>query len=320
MKEYYEMAQSVLERRDKYMVKKRRERKQIAATMSCCFVCALLGVGAWKYSLPNALNSKGDDGVGLIGAESVGTDAESTGFGVEESTIGTDADGSEVTSGGKVQIETEETVPGNTTNSVHGENVEESQKEMMQQEIVGVENYEQGKESQEAVQGNDMPLQSEAGDTGTLKPFEEVWGGSYMNAQGNWVVWLTEDTTANREEVFKRNPGLSKSSTEFKKAEYTLAYLTQLMADISEAMGNDTLSFVSTAALREDLNRVEVSMSVDSEEAKQKVLAYDKLGGAIVIRTGVANGSKEIFTEELRGEVQKGPPQMILTSQAHLDK
>lgn len=146
----------------------------------------------------------------------------------------------------------------------------------------------------------DAPVQNEASDTGALNPLDDVWGGSYMDANGNWVVLLTEDTSENRTEVFERNPTMRESSTKFQKADYSLAYLTQLMADISRAMGDDTLQFVSTAALREDMNRVVVEMTSTSTDAAAKVLAFDSLGGAIEIIYG---------TQNVQIEVQKGPAQ-----------
>ncbi len=147
----------------------------------------------------------------------------------------------------------------------------------------------------------EMPLQDEASETGNLKPFEEVWGGCYMNAQGNWVVWLTEDTPENRAEVFKRNPSISQSSTEFKKADYSHSYLTQLMADISEAMCNDQLTGVSSAALYEDVNRVKVWITIEKDELTAKILSFDTIGGAIEIIYSPGN------TTETMKEVIKEP-------------
>ncbi len=150
-------------------------------------------------------------------------------------------------------------------------------------------------------QVHDTPLQMEAGDTGNLKPYEEVWGGCYMNEQGNWVVLLTEDTPENRAEVFKKNPGISQSSTEFKKADYSLAYLTQLLADISKAMGNGQLTGVSSAAVYEDANRVKVWITVESDDLTGKILAFDTIGGAVEIIYSPGN------TIETMKEVMKGP-------------
>lgn len=130
----------------------------------------------------------------------------------------------------------------------------------------------------------DAPVTEDPGNTGALVAYDEIWGGSYMNEEGRWVIWLTENTTENQQEVFKRNPELNRETTIFKTADYPYAYLTALMADISKAMGNNELPFVPTAALRDDLNRVEVRMTADDAESIAQVLAFDTVGGAIEIR------------------------------------
>jgi len=51
MKDYNEVAQSVLERRDKYMAERRRTRKRVVSTLSCFCLVALVGIGAWHGGL-----------------------------------------------------------------------------------------------------------------------------------------------------------------------------------------------------------------------------------------------------------------------------
>ncbi len=133
--------------------------------------------------------------------------------------------------------------------------------------------------------GADVPVQ-DTGVTGALMTFDAVWGGSFMNESGQWVVLLTEDTAENRSEVYRRNPTVAQGSILFQAADYSLAYLTQLMANISKAMGDGTLSVVTTAALREDTNRVEVTLSTQDTDAISRVQSFDTLGGAIVVRYG----------------------------------
>jgi len=127
----------------------------------------------------------------------------------------------------------------------------------------------------------DMPVVKNPGGMGTLIPFEAVWGGSYTDREGRMVVWLTENTPENRQEVFARNTGLNESNTIFLDADYSLAYLTQLMADISKLMGDGELPHVPTAALREDANRVEVTLTCEDEDCIERVLACDTMGGAV---------------------------------------
>ena len=147
----------------------------------------------------------------------------------------------------------------------------------------------------------DVPVADVPGSTGALVPFEEVWGGSYTDAQGNQVVLLTENTPENQQEVFRRNPTLTQENTAFKTAEYSLAYLTELMADISKAMGEGSLPFVPTAGLYEDLNRVVVTVTTEDADSIAKVLAFDTLGGAIEIRQGSGQATNDLLISKPAG-------------------
>jgi hypothetical protein len=141
----------------------------------------------------------------------------------------------------------------------------------------------------------DAPVQDEAGSTGALNALDAVWGGSYMDENGHWVVWLTENTPENQQEVFAQNPNLSESTTTFKQADYSLAYLTDLMAAISKEMGDGELSFVSTAALMEDKNRVEVTVTTEDEKKIAQLMSYDSIGGAIEIRNASVAGTDDLL-------------------------
>ena len=59
------------------------------------------------------------------------------------------------------------------------------------------------------------------------------------------------------------------------------------------------LPFVTTAALREQDNRVEVTMTTDDEEYAVQVLNFDTIGGAIEFRYSTAQIKDEA--------IQKGP-------------
>lgn len=241
MKSYNEMAESVLNRRDKYIVERRKQIKKLTTAISCVCLCVLVGVGARQG----------------------GRDVMPSGTVITESSPGI-----------------------------------EHEKGML-----AVENF--SSEEPPAVVGKssiitDAPVQDETGNTGTLTHYDEVWGGSYMDTEGNWVVWLTVDTPETRAEVFQRNPTISESGTEFKKADYSLSYLTQLMADISKAMTDKQLPFVSSAALREEYNCVEVSITAENEDFIEKVRSFDTLGGAIKFRYSTSASDKT-------GEIVKGP-------------
>ena len=144
------------------------------------------------------------------------------------------------------------------------------------------------KESMSVSSSNqDMPVSGDPSETGALTPYEAVWGGSFLDENGHWVVWLTENTPENQRKVFERNPNLSEATTTFRTADFSLAYLTGLLADISKGMGDGKLPFVSTAALMEQSNRVEVRMTNDDADKAALLLAYDSIGGAIEIKYSV---------------------------------
>lgn len=111
--------------------------------------------------------------------------------------------------------------------------------------------------------------------------FDAIWGGSYLDENNGWVVWLTENTPERQAEVFQKNPNLLESNTTFRTADFSLAYLTELLEHISEGMRDGTLSFVTSAGVMEQINRVSVTMTTDDEDAVKTVSSFDTLGGAI---------------------------------------
>lgn len=136
---------------------------------------------------------------------------------------------------------------------------------------------------------------ADLGNAAALNDLEDVWGGSYMEEDGRWVVWLTENTQENQQKVFEQKPDLLENNTTFKTADYSLAYLTDLLSDISTETYAGNLPHVITAELREDVNRVEVIMTMDDSESMMKMLNFDTIGGAIEIQyvpdtDGVAYG------------------------------
>lgn len=237
MKDYNEMAESVLKRRDRYVAKRSRQMKKMASALSCFCIVALLGAGVIFMSprLDTGISNEQLDG-------------DSNGYGNQE----------------KIQKQ-------NVDEFKRPEDLSEIREtDTLADDTLG--SY------------NDVPVQGEPGNTGALVSYEAVWGGSYMDAEGHWNIWLTENTPENQKKVFERNPDLLEDSTIFKTADYSLAYLTELMAEISKAMGNKELPFVTTAALREEMNRVVVTMTMEDTDSVEKVLAFDAIGGAIEIR------------------------------------
>ncbi len=100
------------------------------------------------------------------------------------------------------------------------------------------------------------------------------------------MVWLTEDTEEAREEVFKKNPSLTRERTQFKKADYSLAYLNQVLEKVSTAMVDGKLTTAVTAYVDEYTNRVVVSMTEEKAEEVDLVTSMDPMGGAVVFEFG----------------------------------
>lgn len=239
MKDYHEMAESVLARRDRYAAAQKRNRRRWAAAVCCLSLAALAGIGIWHMDM-----TRQNDG----------------GIGVEQSD---DRDGALY-------------------------------------ELFGTESSPDGAGEQgETDPAADAPVQDGA-EAGTPKDdgFDTVWGGSYLDESGKWVVWLTENTPENQTAVFEQNPELLESSTVFRTADYSLAYLTALLETISDGMRDGKLSFVSSAAVMESRNRVEVTVSTEDEAQLALLRRFDTLGGALELRYAAASGKGELAAAE----------------------
>lgn len=237
MKDYDEMARSVLARRDRYAAQRKKERRRWAAA-GCLCLAAMLGIGSWRMSAA----ASQDGGAGGTYAEAEIEHYDGAKEGVQAAVMPEDAEMGELNA--------------------------------------------------------DAPVQG--GSTGELQAegFDAVWGGSYLDESGRWVVWLTEDTAENRQEVFQRDPDLSESGTTFRAADYSLAYLTALLADISEGMRDGQLPFVTSAGVMESRNRVEVTLTTRDDEAMELVQAYDPTGGAIEFRCVAGSGQEALAVLE----------------------
>ncbi len=66
------------------------------------------------------------------------------------------------------------------------------------------------------------------------------FGGSYLDAEGTFVVVLTADTPENRSAICKEL-GVSEREVRFESGAYTLDYLTELQHTISAAMAGGEL-------------------------------------------------------------------------------
>ena len=314
MKDYREMADNVLKRRNEYRAERRREMKKVIAVLSCFCFAALLGIGVWNSGLlqTDEMIKDGDAQTGAVilgvaGQEDAagqdGPQEEGMTNGVVVQPGGTDTGNAayaekhqseEAAQGG-------ETLPGGANigdgirDALDDLKLEDIRRQEQERSQAAAEDdfgtaqntdNENGETTRPGVTV-DVPVTENAGGTGELSADDRVWwvwGGCYMDQNGHWVVWLVEDTTENRETVFRINPTLSRDTTIFKKADYSKVYLTETLADISKAMAAQELPFVTTAALMEQINRVEVTMTTEDADSIAKVLAFDPLGGAIEIK------------------------------------
>lgn len=138
-------------------------------------------------------------------------------------------------------------------------------------------------EYNEAVNVSDLP-----------KDTSVFFGGSYTDANGKFVIILTEDTPANRTAICKEL-GRSENNTTFVTGTYTLAYLTELQAKISNAMVNKELPFVVSSALRETTNNIVIGATTTNETELAKLYALDTIGGAIKVEFSTGAGTKELL-------------------------
>lgn len=136
----------------------------------------------------------------------------------------------------------------------------------------------------------DQPVQNE---TVIQTSFDDIWGGSYLDESGKWIIWLTENTTENQQKVFKRNRELTEKNVTFKDADFSLVYLNELLAVISDEMSGGKLPFVSTAMVSEQTNRVEVYLSSNDEKSVKIISSFDDRG-AIVIRYSDDEGGEDL--------------------------
>ena len=126
------------------------------------------------------------------------------------------------------------------------------------------------------------------------KDTSEFFGGSYTDANGKFVIVLTEDTPANRTAICKEL-GRSESNTTFVKGTYTLAYLTELQEKITNAMVNKELPFVVTSGVYETTNNIVISVTTNDEAELAKVYALDTIGGAIKAEFSTGAETKELL-------------------------
>ena len=125
------------------------------------------------------------------------------------------------------------------------------------------------------------------------KDTSEFFGGSYTDANGKFVIVLTEDTPANRTAIC-REIGRSESNTTFVKGTYTLAYLTELQEKITNAMTNEEIPFVVSSGVYEMSNNIVVGVTTNDETELSKLYALDTIGGAIKVEYSSGAGTEDL--------------------------
>lgn len=121
----------------------------------------------------------------------------------------------------------------------------------------------------------------------------EFFGGSYTDANGRFVIILTEDTPTNRTAICTEL-GRSESNTIFVKGTYTLTYLTELQEKITNAMINKELPFVVSSGVYEMTNNIVVVVTTNDETELLKLYALDTIGGAIKVEYSSVVGTDDL--------------------------
>lgn len=121
----------------------------------------------------------------------------------------------------------------------------------------------------------------------------DFFGGSYTDANGRFVIVLTEDTPENRAAICKEL-GRSESNTTFVTGNYTLSYLTELQEKITNAMINNEIPFVVSSGVYEMSNCIIIRVTTNDEAELAKVYALDTVGGAIKVEYSSGAGTEDL--------------------------
>lgn len=158
-------------------------------------------------------------------------------------------------------------------------------------------------EQNKEVIGQDIPADSKGdynediNSDSLTKDTSEFFGGSYTDASGEFVVVLTEDTPQNRAAICKEL-GRKESNTSFVSGTYTLDYLTELQAKITNAMINGEIPFVVSSGVYEMTNNIIIGVTTNDETELAKVYALDTIGGAIKVEYSSGAGTEELAITE----------------------
>lgn len=260
MKDYNEMAESLFRRREKYIAERRRKRNiLIKASSGLGCLCLTALSGLWTLKHNPAPEADFPANITPIAIEDM------------RGPLAVEADHPD--SGGITQ--NTEKRAGDSDSEAHDKNTENNSPDAPVSE--------QSPGSLQHITAN-----------GSLADF---FGGSYTNSQGILCILLTEDTPENRSAAC-REFNLAESNTLFQKADYTLSYLTNLQAMISAGMISRELNFVTCSSLREDTNRIHLTVTTQEPSQLEKLKALDSLGGAMVIEYLPDGDSVDLLIEK----------------------
>lgn len=288
MKDYNEMAESLFQRREKYLAEKRRKRNALIKASSGMFCLCLAGLSGLLI-LSGSPSGRPDfpPDAALLNPENLAD-------------IRLANDLSKMLAQAGQENQPENSLPGTETKESIQENGEGYPAHGRDSNPQGRDTETaDGPDSPQSGEGSfDVPVSEQSpGSIQTPEPrtaYADFFGGSYTDDQGRFCILLTEDTAENRSTVC-RELNLDESNVIFQKASFSLSYLTQLQSKISEGMISKELDFVAVSSLREDTNRIHLTVTTQEEAKLAKLEALDSLGGALEIEYGSAV-QKEILT------------------------
>lgn len=274
MKEYHEMAEDLFQRRDRYLTEKKKKRNTVIKALSgmaCLCLAVLSGIRirnesafpeAEPYVVVNPIPLERQTQEHLPSKEN------------ETGSTSPEPENLSETHKGITDLDLPLSV-NSGEGSVSGESETATGKDS-----IGLEDG----ASQPA--GPDAPVSELS--PGSLQAVRvngdsaDFFGGSYTDSQGLLCILLTKNTPENRRTICQEL-NLPESNVTFRDADYTLAYLTKLQASISEGMISKELDFVVISALREDTNRIHLTVTTQDASQLDKLRALDSLGGALEI-------------------------------------
>ncbi len=278
MKDYREMAESVLQRRDAYVIEKKRRQKQFRKV--CGAVCSLalvafLSVNALLVQQGEKASFRSADRAGL-GSDGAVNDALPQESEMMQYAVVEDL---------REEMAVEEETGQDTAKeqmakaTLEGQLADGSEQEFKQQATEA-----------DAVCKGAMEASYEA------DPMEQVWGGSYLNDQGKHVVFLTQNNETYQNMVFELNPDWLEENTIFRDAAFSLNYLNEVLDLISKDMVAGKLPYVPSAYVNEYENCVTVR-TIDLTAGQQaEVLGYGLEGSIVIV------SDEELSTTELLQE------------------